>query len=313
MPGNCASSIPLVAAHANAVRRRRPISRPCWPKRVWARSESLRINQPHPLRAPGPAAGLAAGWVTVRWPLPMAGVRAAVTPRSGGASTGGWAAVDGSGGLNLGIACGDDPDAVAVNRGRVAEALDRSVLWLSQVHGVDVVDGDRAGTDGPPPRADAAFTTRADIALAVLIADCLPVLVTSTDGAIVGAAHAGWRGLAGGVVTALVDAMRARRPQARLQAWLGPRIGAGIFEVGPEVREAFRRRLPDAEAAFVPSQRADHWLCDLGALARRELAAAGIVAVADPGFCTHREPRLFWSHRRDRPGGRMCASICRTA
>ena len=260
-----------------------------------------------------PAAGLVAGWVTVRWPLPIAGVRAAVTTRSGGASTGARSAADGSGGLNLGIACGDEPGTVAVNRSRVAEAVGRPVLWLGQVHGVDVVDGDRIGTDDPPPRADAALTTRADIALAVLIADCLPVLITSTDGAIVGAAHAGWRGLAGGVLTALVDAMRARHPAVRLQAWLGPRIGSRVFEVGPEVRQAFLCRLPGAQAAFVPSQRTDHWLCDLGALARRELAAAGVVAVADPGLCTHREARLFWSHRRDRPGGRMCALICRTA
>lgn len=275
-------------------------------------------------------AGLVAGWLKVDWPLPMGGVSAMVTTRAGGASQGVWAAADGGGGLNLGVGCGDDPRAVTANRERVAMAFGRPVLWLSQVHGVAVVDADASGavptatgaapadaaglgTGGPPPRADAAFTTRSDIALAVLIADCLPVLIASDDGAIIGAAHAGWRGLAGGVVPALVAAMRARRPEARLQAWLGPRIGARVFEVGPEVREAFLSRLPEGVTAFLPSARPRHWLCDLGALARRELVAAGVRAVADPGRCTHREPQHFWSHRRDQPGGRMCALVRRIA
>ena len=274
--------------------------------------------------------GLAAAWLPVRWPLAGRGLAAAMTTRPGGVSLGGWAGADGGGGLNLGLGCGDDPGAVEENRARVAGAFGRPVLWLNQVHGAGVVDGDAwcsddaaarrdAASGGPPssrpgpPDADAAFTTRGDLALAVLVADCLPVLVGDRDGAIVGAAHAGWRGLAAGVVTALVAAMRARQPAAELMAWLGPRIGQPAFEVGPEVRDAFLARIPGADAAFMPSSRAGRFLCDLGMLARRELLAAGIAGVADSGWCTHREQSRFWSHRRDRPGGRMCALIGRLA
>ena len=234
-----------------------------------------------------------------------------MTTRRGGASGGEWRAADGSGGLNLGLGCGDAPAVVKENRARTSIAFGGPVLWLAQVHGIGVVDADEVSDTALLPQGDAAFTTRSDLALAVLVADCLPVLLADRDGAIVGVAHAGWRGLAGGVLPSLVAAMRARRPAADLMAWLGPRIGQPAFEVGPEVREAFVARMPDAGAAFVPSARAGHHLCDLGALARRDLAAAGVAWVSDSGLCTHRDASRFWSHRRDRPGGRMCALIRR--
>lgn len=259
------------------------------------------------------AAPVAAGWLPVHWPLPGAGVAAAMTTRRGGVSTAGWAAADGTGGLNLGVACGDAAAAVIENRRRVASAFDRPVLWLRQIHGADVADGDVWAPGHPPPPADAAWTTRHDLALAVLVADCLPVLIADRQGRIVGAAHAGWRGLAAGVLPALVAAMRAQCPAFEPMAWLGPRIGQTAFEVGPEVRQAFLDRLPGAGADFLPSPRRGHFLCDLGTLARRDLRAAGVAQVADSGLCTQRERELFWSHRRDQPGGRMCALIRRAA
>ena len=257
---------------------------------------------------------LAAAWAAVHWPLPVPRVMAAMTTREGGVSSAGWADGDGAGGLNLGLGCGDAAAAVSENRERVARALGRPVLWLNQTHGADVIDADALPVQITAPlRADAAFTTRSDLALAVLIADCLPVLICDRDGGLIGAAHAGWRGLAAGVLPALLAAMRARSSGSELMAWLGPRIGPTVFEVGPEVRAAFLVRLPDAGAAFVPSSRAGHFLCDLAALARQDLLAAGVALVVDSGRCTYREPRYFWSHRRDQPGGRMCALIRRIA
>jgi YfiH family protein len=147
--------------------------------------------------------------------------------------------------------------------------------------------------------------------LVVMAADCLPVLVADRAGRIVGAAHGGWRGLAAGVVGALVDALRARLPDADLMAWLGPRIGPSAFEVGAEVRDAFITRSPLYHDAFVASPIAGRWLGDLGAIARVDLAAHDVARITDSALCTVADPIRFWSHRRDRPGGRMAALIRR--
>ncbi len=254
----------------------------------------------------------AANWLVPCWPVP-APVVAYMTTRAGGVSTGNHAAWRGDGGLNLGAGCGDAPEAVATNRRLAATAMGAPILWLAQVHGATVIDGDRTDPHDRPQHGDAAFTTRAGIALAVMAADCLPVLVADRAGRIVGAAHGGWRGLAAGVVGALVDALRARLPDADLMAWLGPRIGPSAFEVGPEVRDAFITRSTLHGDAFVASPNSGRWLGDLGAIARVELAAHDVARITDSALCTVSDPARFWSHRRDRPGGRMAALIRRVA
>lgn len=231
------------------------------------------------------------------WPAP-AGVRGAVTTRAGGVSAGRYDS------LNLATHVGDDADAVAENRRRLraALALPSEPAWLTQVHGRDV-----AVLPGPlPPAADAAVTRRRGAVLAVLVADCLPVLLASRDGDAVGVAHAGWRGLAAGVIEAAVRALGA--DPAKLLAWLGPCIGPAAFEVGPEVREAFVAADPAAAGEFAPG-RAGRFQADLPALARRRLAACGVREVHGGGWCTHADAARFYSYRRDGETGRMAALV----
>lgn len=171
--------------------------------------------------------------------------------------------------------------------------------WLKQVHGTAVADLDSLPEESLLPVADAAFTTRRGVVCVVRTADCLPVLLADRDGVVVGAAHAGWRGLAAGVIEATVSAMRARAGQGiALTAWLGPAIGPGHFEVGEEVRAAFLAADEGAGVAFGPS-REGRWMCDLAMLARRRLAALGIDDVAACGLCTYADGQRFFSHRRD--------------
>jgi YfiH family protein len=229
------------------------------------------------------------------WPE---GVCGRATTRQGGVSTGPFAS------LNLatsGEAGDDDPATVAENRARLTRALGvDAVCWLRQVHGTAVhVVASPPEPDAPAPVADAAVTRLAGVAVAVLTADCLPVLLAAEDGSVVGAAHAGWRGLAAGVLEATVTAMAV--PPGTLRAWLGPAIGPEAFEVGPEVRAAFLAADPAAACAFRPG-RGDRWHGDLWALARQRLAAAGVRAVAGGGICVHGAPERFYSFRRD--GGR---------
>lgn len=229
------------------------------------------------------------------WTAP-ARVRAVMTTRRGGESRGAWAE------FNLATHVGDDPAAVAANRRRLREALTLPAepAWLEQVHGAAVAVLPRAGA-GP---ADAAVTFSPGEVCAVLVADCLPVFLASRAGDRVGLAHAGWRGLAGGVIEATVAALGCA-PES-LVAWLGPSIGPDAFEVGGEVREAFLGRDPGAAGAF-RTGRTGRYLADLPALARRRLAALGVREVSGGGLCTHGDPARFYSYRRDGATGRMAA------
>lgn len=231
-------------------------------------------------------------WIVPDWPAPPR-VRAFSTTRAGGVSEGEFAS------LNLGLASGDAPERVAANRARVRAALPGDPVYLAQVHGTRVADLDAVG-GAPRIEADAAVT-RGRVAV-VLTADCLPVLFTDRAGTRVAAAHAGWRGLAGGVLEATVAAMQV--PPAELLAWLGPAIGPAAFEVGPEVREAFIDGRPEAAGAF-RAHRPGKYLADLYALARQRLAAAGVGHVSGGGSCTLREAERFFSYRRCKASGRM--------
>lgn len=233
-------------------------------------------------------------WLDADWPV-APGVRALTTTRHGsGVSKPPFDA------FNLGARCGDDPDAVAENRRQLETALrlPSSPRWLKQVHGVDVAI--EPGFD--EPEADAAVTSKLGTVLAILTADCLPVVFAAKDGSEVAAAHAGWRGLAAGVLEATVAAMET--PPDQVVAWMGPAAGPLAYEIGEEVFEAFVSRNPSADVAFAPT-RPGHWKVDLYALARMRLADAGVTAVHGGGQCTISDPARFFSHRRDQRTGRI--------
>jgi polyphenol oxidase len=189
-----------------------------------------------------------------------------------------------------------DMAAGAPGRASLRAHLPADPKWLRQVHGNEVIDADRAGDQ---PQADAAVGRRRGTVCAVLIADCMPVILADANGSVVGVAHAGWRGLSSGVIEATVRAMGSRR----LIAWLGPAIGPRVYEVGDEVCAAF---LPEEQSAFVAT-RPGHWLLDLYAVARRRLEASGVKRIYGGAFCTYSEPERFFSFRRERATGRMAA------
>lgn len=232
------------------------------------------------------------------WAAPVT-VRALATTRLGGVSRAPYDS------LNLGAGVADSPEAVTVNRQRlVAEAgLPCQPLWLRQVHGATVV---AAHTAGEQPEADAAWTNRGALPCAVLTADCLPVLLCNRAGTRVAAVHAGWRGLAAGVIEQTVSALDV--DGGDLLAWLGPAIGPDVFEVGPEVRDHFLRQDPGASAAFRQG-RDDRWLADLYTLARRRLNLLGVHDICGGGFCTYSDEQRFFSYRRDGETGRMATVI----
>lgn len=247
--------------------------------------------------------------VDLRWPGLPAAIGALSTTRAGGVSVAPYDDGTGAGGLNLGTHVGDDPQAVARNRALLRERLPADPVWLKQVHGTTVVDA--ADVHGTPDAiaADACISSRPGVACAILTADCLPVLLADADARVVGAAHAGWRGLAGGVLEATVAAMRAAGA-GRLLAWMGPAIGPRQFEVGEDVREAFLHLGPGAGAAFHGLAGQDgKYLADLPALARLALAGAGVDAVAGGEHCTVSDSHRFYSFRRDRITGRMASLI----
>src|SRR5688572_7639996 len=212
--------------------------------------------------------------------------------------------------FNLGLRAGDDADAVLRNRELlVARAsLPSPPRWLRQVHGVQVQRFDAVATAGDEPEADASVTATPGTVLAILTADCMPVLFAADDGSEVGAAHAGWRGLAGGVLENTVAAMRTA-PE-RLQVWLGPAAGPQHYEIGEEVYDAFVAPDWGAGEAFVTT-RPHHWRVDLYALARRRLRALGIDAgrIHGGGLCTIADAQRFFSHRRDQRTGRMASLV----
>lgn len=239
------------------------------------------------------------GWMAAEWPGP-AGVCAGTTLRHGGVSRGAYAS------LNLGTHVGDDFAAVAENRRRVAAelALPDEPHWLNQVHGTTVLD--LCGV-AESPCADAAVADAPGRVCTVLTADCLPVLFCDTAGTRIAAAHAGWRGLANGVLEATVE--RLRVPPDQLLAWLGPAIGPAHFEVGEEVRAAFLTHHAESATAFCAS-RPGHWFADLYALARIRLNARGVTRIFGGQCCTFEEQARFYSYRRDGGvTGRMASLI----
>jgi YfiH family protein len=249
------------------------------------------------------------------WPDLPANVKALATTRVNGASQAPYDDGHGGGGLNLGLHVGDDPVLVGQNRARVEAALPGRPAWLAQVHGVNVVDAGRVGSglgsgvDTEAPVADASIATRAGVVAAIMTADCLPVLFADMAGTVVGAAHAGWRGLAAGVLGETVKAMRAAGA-GEITAWLGPAIGAAAFEVGEDVRAAFTAAVADAQDAFVPYPgRPGKYLADMNALARSMLAADGVTRVWGGEHCTVTDADRFYSYRRDGVTGRQASLI----
>ncbi|NMX94159.1 MULTISPECIES: peptidoglycan editing factor PgeF [unclassified Pseudomonas] len=234
-------------------------------------------------------------WLIPDWPAP-ARVKACVTTRAGGVSL---APFDS---LNLGDHVEDSPEAVLENRRRLTAAFDIQPAWLRQVHGVVVVEAD----PGQIAEADGSWTDTPGIACTAMTADCLPALFCNKAGTRVAAAHAGWRGLAAGVLEAAAESLDAA--PADVLVWLGPAIGPKAFEVGPEVREAFVQQHPQTAQAFVPSHNPGKFLADIYQLARLRLAARGITAVYGGGLCTVTDPRFF-SYRRSPRTGRFASLI----
>ena len=236
------------------------------------------------------------GWISPSWPAPP-GVYAITTTRAGGESQSPYAS------LNLGAGTGDAPAAVARNRARVLSALgfEREPCWLDQVHGSNVV---RAARYDCTPQADASVGSPGSPPCAVLTADCLPVVLCDTSGTRIGIAHAGWRGLASGVIASCIAFMDC--PGRELLAWIGPAIGPESYEVGPEVRDACLAAAPGARLAFVPSPtRMGRWLANLYAIAACQLESLGVEHIYGSDLCTYRDKGRFFSHRRDGITGRF--------
>lgn len=221
---------------------------------------------------------MAAELIVADWPAP-ARVRALVTTRALGDMSG-------------------EP-----GRRHLRAHLPADPFWLRQVHGADVVDAARAPVGSA---ADASFSMDRNVVCAVMAADCMPILLAHDEGEVIGIAHAGWRGLAAGVIEAAIDAMQV--PGGRVLAWLGPAIGPGAYEVGEEVRAAFLSADQGAAAAFATA-RPGRWRLDLYAIARQRLASRGVTRVSGGTACTFSEPGRFFSWRRDRTGERMAAAI----
>ncbi len=234
------------------------------------------------------------------WP----GLRYVTTTRQEGVSQGAWAS------FNLATHCQDRPEHVQRNRQRLASALPAQPLWLDQVHGTTVLNADtwpQAACDTDPvPKADAAVTTRFERVLAILTADCLPVVLSDGQGSVLGVAHAGWRGLAAGVLENTLRCMQQLQPQAgQWRAWIGPAIQQDAFQVGDDVRNAFV--VADAQAAlfFKPDALPGKWRADLPGLAAHRLQQAGVACISVSPDCSFKDSDRFYSYRRQATTGRM--------
>lgn len=239
-------------------------------------------------------------WLAADWPAPKS-VVAGTTLRQGGVSTGTCES------LNLAAHVGDEPARVEENRRRLVEhlRLPADPVWLDQVHGTRVA---RADTAEGSPVADGLMTSRSGVVCAVLTADCLPVVLAAADGGEVAVAHAGWRGLAAGILESAIAAMTGE--PADLLAWLGPAISQAAFEVGNEVRDAFLAKDAGAAECFRANERG-RWQADLYGLAARRLEGAGVRRVHGGGRCTYAESEAFFSYRRDGQCGRMATLVYR--
>lgn len=236
-----------------------------------------------------------ADWLIPDWPVP-AGIKACVTTRVGGISV---APFDS---FNLGDHVDDDPVAVAHNRGLLTSRLHTRPAWLKQVHGINVVEASPTEV----LEADASWSQTPGVACTIMTADCLPALFCNRQGTQVAAAHAGWRGLAAGVLEAAVDSFSDT--PSEILVWLGPAIGPQAFEVGPEVRDAFTATHPETLEAFVPSVNAGKFMADIYQLARLRLAAYGVTAVYGGGLSTYNDERFF-SYRRGARTGRFASLV----
>ena len=246
------------------------------------------------------------------WPGLPANVGALATTRRGGLSIGPYDDGNGGGGLNLGMHVGDDPATVHANRALLRARLPADPAWIAQVHGIAVVDAATVGAGQPIRTGDASVASAPGLVCAMMTADCLPVLFADRAGTVVGAAHAGWRGLADGVLGATVAAMRARGA-ADITAWLGPAIGKTKFEVGADVMERFMAGAvePGAVATAFAAYpgRPGKYLADMNALARLMLAQDGVDQVAGGEYCTASDASRFYSYRRDGVTGRLARMI----
>ena len=243
-------------------------------------------------------------WIIPDWPAP-GNVKALFTTRNGGVSSGRYTS------LNLGDHVGDDPPAVMRNRAVLRRILPDEPQWLRQVHGTTPVMID-AHDRTTPCDGDAAFSRGTGTVCAVLVADCLPILLCDHAGTMVGVIHAGWRGLAEGVIERTVSKIgQTSGTNARIMAWLGPAIGPHHFEVGEEVRQAFIKRDTESVSAFMPHHAPNNskWLADLFLLARQRLVKAGVTEIYGGGECTYSDPARFFSYRRDGNTGRMAGLI----
>ena len=248
------------------------------------------------------------------WPDMPATIGALATTRTGGFSQAPYDDGQGGGGLNLGLHCGDDGAIVQRNRSLLQQALPGRPAWIAQVHGVAVVDAAGVGEGRPVLTADASIATAPGVVCAVMTADCLPVLFADADGKVVGAAHAGWRGLAGGVLGETIKAMRAAGA-GDITAWMGPAIGPEHFEVGQDVLDSFLAgAVPGEQEAVAAAFRAyagrpGKYLADIFALARLFLARDGVTKVSGGTFCTATGKARFFSYRRDHVTGRQASLI----
>lgn len=241
---------------------------------------------------------------------PWRGVKYGCTTRAGGISNDAWES------LNLALHVGDRPEAVHENRLRLARALPGEPYWLEQVHGTHVIDVDKSAISGrdahgqgiaaPEPCADAAITTQPNRVLAVMTADCVPVVIADIEGKALAVAHAGWRGLAAGVLETTFRALQSRVPRAAgWRAWVGPCIGQARFEVGDEVRRAFVEVDPFTAKYFAVGKERDKWYADLASLTCHRLEILGVQSIESAGLCTYERADLFYSYRRTPVTGRM--------